>query len=205
MSSVVLPDYLSQEQVTGVIIAGGQGSRVGFQQKALLPYQGQAILSLILKALSAQVNEVWVNANTAHERYERYSNKLFSDDYQGYLGPLAGMHAAWQFVGADWVLFVPCDNPHFPSDLLSRCLEAYQKQPSPIVAVHDGERLQPLYLLMHRSMEPYLKQALVKRHLSVTRWVQENDYTQADFSQSAADAFSNMNTLAGFDLPLKND
>ena len=186
--------------ITGVIVAGGQGSRVGFQQKALLPYQGEPILKPILALLGSQVNNVWVNANDEMERYQAFSEQLFSDEYQGFLGPLAGMHAAWQYIQTDWAVFVPCDNPNLPNDFVSRLQKAYQQQPNPIVVVHDGERLQPLYIMMHRSMQESLSQAIAKGHLSVNRWVKENDFTEASFADCCPKAFQNMNTLASFDV-----
>jgi len=186
--------------ITGVIIAGGQGSRVGFQQKALLPYHGEPILKPILALLSSQVHTVWVNTNVEIERYQAFSEQLFADEYQGCLGPLAGMHAAGQYIQTDWAVLVPCDNPNLPNDFGSRTINAYQNQPNPIVVVNDGVRLQPLYMMMHRSMEEYLNQAIAKGHLSVNRWVKENDFTEACFADCCSKAFQNMNTLASFDV-----
>lgn len=186
--------------ITGVIIAGGQGSRVGFQQKALLPYHGEPILKPILALLGSQVDTVWVNVNAEMERYQTFSRQLFSDECQGFLGPLAGMHAAWKYIQSDWAVFVPCDNPNLPNDFVSRLINAYQQEPNPIVVVNDGERLQPLYIMMHRSMAESLSQAIAKGHLSVNRWVKENDFTEVSFVDCCPKAFQNMNTLASFDI-----
>ncbi|WP_040726605.1 molybdenum cofactor guanylyltransferase MobA [Thiomicrorhabdus sp. Kp2] len=186
------------QQITGVIIAGGQGSRVGYQQKALLPYHGEPILKPILSLLSSQVKNVWVNANAELLRYKAFSEKLFSDEYQGFLGPLAGMHAAWQHIDTEWAVFVPCDNPNIPNDFVERLVQAYKQQPNPIVAVFDGQRLQPLYLLMHCSMRESLGHAIDIGHLSVNRWVKENPFTQANFADCCPDAFKNLNTLESF-------
>ncbi|HHT00543.1 MAG TPA: molybdenum cofactor guanylyltransferase [Thiomicrospira sp.] len=186
-------------EISGVIIAGGQGSRVGYQQKALLPYHGEPILKPILATLNSQVAKLWINANAELERYQPFSKNLFSDEYQDFLGPLAGMHAAWQHIESDWAVFVPCDNPNLPEDFVERLINAYQKKPNPIVVVDDGERLQPLYLLMHRSMAESLGKAIDIGHLSVNRWVKENDFTAASFADCCPKAFQNMNTLDGFD------
>jgi len=190
---------LLPENIIGVIIAGGQGRRVGYQQKALLPYHDEPILKPILNMLSTQVSEVWVNANAELERYQPYSKNVYCDKYQGFLGPLAGMHAAWQYIESDWVVFVPCDNPNIPNDFVDRLISAYQKHPNPIVVVNDGERLQPLYLMMHRSMMQSLGKAIEIGHLSVNRWVKENAFTQANFADCCPHAFKNMNTLESFD------
>mgnify|MGYP002067475767 CR=1 FL=1 len=94
MVDVAEHQMVGSTAITGVIIAGGQGSRVGFKQKALLPYHGEPILKPILDLLGSQVNNVWINANAEMERYQAFSEQLFPDEYQGFLGPLAGMHAA---------------------------------------------------------------------------------------------------------------
>lgn len=190
---------INVNDISGVIIAGGLGSRVGYQQKALLPYKGEPILKPIMSSLQNQVTTLWINANAELERYQAYSTQLFSDDYKGFLGPLAGMHAAWKYIESDWAVFVPCDNPNIPNNFVDRLVSAYQEQPNPIVAVNDGERLQPLYLMMHRSMVQSLGKAIDIGHLSVNRWVKENAYTQANFADCCPNAFKNMNTLESFD------
>lgn len=188
----------SIETLSAVVLAGGKGSRVGFQQKALLSYQGQPLLVSILETLATQCHSVWVNVNAEQARYQVYSHALFSDNYQGFLGPLAGMHAAWRWLEEDWALFVPCDNPHLPKDFASRLIQAYRQKPAPLVVAFDGERIQPLYLLMHRSMVDSLSKAIEMSHLSVYRWIEENDFTRADFSDCAPLAFQNLNSLESF-------
>mgnify|MGYP000060702172 FL=1 len=68
------------------------------------------------------------------------------------------------------------------------------------MVVNGGERLQPLYIMMHRSMASSLSQAIAKGHLSVNRWVKENDFTEASFADCSPKGFENMNTLASFDI-----
>ena len=187
-----LPPSLSSLSV--VILAGGQGKRVGTRQKALLSYQGQPLLKWILKDLAEKKLPILLNVNAHHSDYKVYDLPQFSDQYKGFLGPLAGMQAAWNWVESDWIVFVPCDNPSLPSNLIERLLQAYAMYPAPLVVAHDGQRVQPLYLLMHRSMASKLKQALEQSHLSVSRWIQENPHARADFSDQY-ESFKNINTL----------
>lgn len=180
--------------VSIVILAGGQGKRVGFRQKALLSYQGKPLLTRVLQRLVPLELPIFLNVNVRSSVYESYDLPQFSDDYQGFLGPLAGMHAAWNHVSSDWIAFVPCDNPSLPKLFIKKLMAAHQVQPAPLMAVHDGERVQPLYLLMHRSMLPVLERALERSHLSVSRWITENVHTAVDFSKEKQ-AFQNINTL----------
>ncbi len=177
-----------------VILAGGQGKRMGARQKALLPYQGKPLLSWVIQGLAEKQLPVLLNVNSQDSAYQSYDLPQFSDQYQGFLGPLAGMQAAWDNVASDWIVFVPCDNPSLPNHLIERLLQSYFIHPAPLVAVHDGKRVQPLYLLMHRSMKPALERALEQSHLSVSRWIQENSHVLADFSDQPQ-FFQNINTI----------
>lgn len=194
-----IAEQINLNNLSLVIIAGGLGSRVGFRQKALLPFNGKPVIETMLSVLKPQVNNLWINVNTQLQNYQVYSENLFSDRFEGYLGPLAGMHAAWDYITTDWALFVPCDNPNLPNDFVAQMLNAHQNNPAPLVVANDGDRMQPLYLLMHRSMASSLETAIEKRHLSVNRWVRENDFSQADFSKANANTFQNMNTLQHYD------
>ena len=190
---------LLPSEISAVILAGGQGRRVGYQQKALLPYKNQPVIKTVLDKLIPQVNDIWISVNGDLSAYVPYTEKLFTDNYSGFLGPLAGMHAAWQHVTHEWVLFVPCDNPNLPSNFVEQMLKVHSQSPAPLVVANDGSRMQPLYLLMHRTMSSSLEKAIEKNHLSVHRWVKENEFIEADFSKANANIFENMNTLQYYD------
>lgn len=192
----------SKQNIIAVILAGGQGQRVGFRQKGLLSYQGKVMVQILLEKLSSQVAGVYINANAELEAYQRFTHQkkqVFSDATKGYLGPLAGMQAAWGRVDSEWIVFIPCDNPFIPDDFVMRLIKAYKNKPAPLIAVDDGSRIQPLYLLMHRSMLSHLDKAIAKQHLSVHRWLKENDHSLADLSECCANAFTNMNSLEFYD------
>ncbi|VAW47497.1 hypothetical protein MNBD_GAMMA03-1485 [hydrothermal vent metagenome] len=169
---------------------------MGGRQKALLPYQGKPLLSWVLQRLALQGVDIWLNVNSTIPDYKHYGLPQFSDQYQGqgFLGPLSGMQSAWGWVESDWIVFVPCDNPNLPNDLIERLMHAYSNQPAPLIVAHDGQRIQPLYLLMHRHMLLALDQALEQSHLSVIRWIQENQHTLVDFSDQP-DGFQNLNVF----------
>lgn len=175
-----------------VVLAGGKGQRMGGVQKALLLYQGKPILSYILDSLSAQVNNILLNVNSDFERYDDFKCPVFSDQMSGFLGPLEGMASAWECVPDDWILFVPCDNPFLPENLLDRMLKVYKEMPKPLLVVHDGVRMQPLYCLMHRSLQPNLQKAVSLEHLSVRKWIYENEHLEVDFSDLTG-SFQNFN------------
>jgi len=188
----------SKDNISLVILAGGQGRRVGYQQKALIEYQGKAVLSSIIDAVNDQASRLYININAPESDYSDYPYPLFSDLHLGFLGPLSGMQSAWSTVSTDWVVFIPCDNPWVSSELVSYLISAYQQQPAPLVVAFDGERIQPLYLLMHRSQAPKLLNAIEQSHLSVHRWIKSQVYTCADCSVLGKQVFKNLNTLVQF-------
>lgn len=188
------------DRVDAVVLAGGQGVRVGGQEKALLSFQGQPLLQHILTRLRPQVSQVWLNVNRERERYQIFQCPQFSDVDSGFLGPMEGMRSAWETLTSDWIVFVPCDNPCLPKNLMVRFREVYQQTPAPILVVDDGQRLQPLYCLMHRSQYAALQEAVQKGHLSVRRWVLERPHQRVDFSD-VGESFSNLNFLSDFESP----
>lgn len=179
-----------------VVLAGGQGRRVGYQQKALLSYQGRPLLVSILEKLKPQVSKVYISANQCLAAYQALEPGVFEDVRPGFLGPMEGMYSAWQAIDAEWLVFVPCDNPHFPQDLVNRLWQAQQTTGEKLLVAFDGERVQPLYCLMHRSLMASLASAIDKGHLSVWRWIEENPHALADFSDLGTQVFQNLNTLA---------
>lgn len=189
----------TQADLEAVILAGGQGRRVGYQQKALLCYQGHTVLSQVMQQLSLQVSQIYINANQQRERYLQHSDNVFSDQQTQFLGPLAGMLAAFKTVNKEWLLFVPCDNPTLPKNLVRTLIKAYQQTPAPIIVAHDGQRMQPLYVMMHQSMQPALEMAIENGHLSVMRWIKAQSFHCANFSDLGPEAFKNLNTRQDLD------
>jgi len=186
---------ISIDDISAVVLAGGQGKRLGYQQKALVEYKGKPLIEWVLQALDPRIKNRWLNVNHAFSNYEVYSKKLYQDQQKGFLGPLSGMASAFDFCETEWVWFVPCDNPDIPTNLLSKLLEAHHANPAQLVVAFDGERIQPLYCLLHRSLQVPLQEAIEKGHLSVIRWIKERPHALADFSAEPHSCFANMNTL----------
>lgn len=118
--------------ITGVILAGGRGTRMGGVEKGLLDWQGRPLMARLIEDLAPQVDRLLINANRAHERYAAFGLPLIADDprHAG-LGPLAGVHAALTVVETGRVVCVPCDLPGLPEDLVSRFLAASTGQGGP--------------------------------------------------------------------------
>ncbi|PTT46929.1 molybdenum cofactor guanylyltransferase MobA, partial [Aeromonas sp. HMWF016] len=146
--------------VSAVILAGGRATRMGGEDKGWVELAGRPLIAHVLERLRPQVDEILINANRSHDRYQALA-PVISDDNRDYLGPLAGMQAGLAAARHDWVLFVPCDGPALPPDLMSRFRAALTPDTELVVA-HDGDWLQPVVALLHKSLLPSLSAALAE-------------------------------------------
>ncbi len=138
------------ELVTGLILAGGQGSRMGGRDKGLVEYQGKPLIDHVLGCIAPQVDELLISANRNAEEYARRGYAVVADTLPDFQGPLAGVLEGLNAAQHEWLLSVPCDMPHLPPDLLARLLSG--RNASPIVIAEDAERTHPAVMLMRRSL-----------------------------------------------------
>ena len=138
------------DRIIGLLLAGGKGTRMGGQDKGLVPWQGKAMAEWVLQALRTIPPAVFVSANRSLPDYERLAPGRILEDPpelrdQGPLaGLLTGLKAA-ETQGAEAVLVCPCDTPGITPGTLSALVTAWQTQPDrPAIAEHNG-RLHPLH------------------------------------------------------------
>ena len=127
---------LEAQDVTLVVLAGGEGRRMGGADKGLVNYRGRALVEHVLERMTPQVGAVVVSANRNADRYAAYGHPVVADVRPGFNGPLAGIEAALAMVRTPWALVVPCDLPRLPLDLLI-CLAG---EASAAVACVNGRR-----------------------------------------------------------------
>ena len=179
--------------VSAVILAGGRATRMGGDDKGWVPLAGQPLVAHVLERLRPQVDEVLINANRSEDRYRQLA-PVIGDTQADFQGPLAGMQAGLAAACHDWVLFVPCDGPALPRDLMARFRAALTPQTELVVA-HDGEHLQPVVALLHRSLLPSLQRALAEGERKTGAWFARHRMTVVPFAD-APDAFINLNSPA---------
>ncbi len=198
------------EDITALILAGGQGRRMGGRDKGLLPLGEGLLVDHVLAAVRPQVGGVLISANRNQDRYRALGYPVLIDSLDGYQGPLAGLLAGLENMHSDYLLTLPCDGPVVVTDLAQRLGNALLQSDAQIAAAHDGGRLQPLYALLHRQVLPELRTALRDGERKVERWVKRYRWTQVDFSD-VPQQFANINTpddyqrAAGSVLPAAGD
>lgn len=181
-----------ERYITGVILAGGKGRRMGGLDKGLLEYQGRPLVSHVIERLKPQLGGLIINANRNAEEYRRFGYPVIADQLADYQGPLAGFAAAMRAAKTDFVLMAPCDGPRLPEDLVSRLRMAIEKQGAGIAVAHDGQRLQSVYALLRRDLLPSLEACIQSGQRRVDAWYASQDIAPADFSDTP-ESFFNVN------------
>jgi len=115
---------MSDAKISGVLLAGGQGRRMGGVDKGLVELHGRPMAAHVLERLAPQVDELLINANQNAERYAEFGHPVLPDEIGGFAGPLAGLHAALTRAHHPLVVTVPCDSPFLPEDLVARLHDA---------------------------------------------------------------------------------
>ena len=179
--------------VSAVILAGGRATRMGGDDKGWVPLAGQPLIAHVLERLRPQVDEVLINANRSQARYRQLA-PVIGDAQADFQGPLAGMLAGLTAARHDWVLFVPCDGPALPLDLMTRFRAAITPDTDLVVA-HDGEHLQPVVALLRRALRPSLSQALADGERKTGAWFARHRMAVVPFAD-LPDAFVNLNSPA---------
>jgi molybdopterin-guanine dinucleotide biosynthesis protein A len=161
---------LASVRVAAVILAGGQGRRMGGADKGLIEYQGRPLIEWALAALAPQVDELVISANRNLEIYAAYGHRVLPDTLPDFPGPLAGVLAALQAVAADWLQVVPCDTPHLPADLATRLLAAAQRANVPLAVAADTARVHHSCFIVRTDQRDNLAAYLTRGERAVRHW-----------------------------------
>jgi molybdopterin-guanine dinucleotide biosynthesis protein A len=172
--------------VTGVVLAGGRGVRVGGRDKGLIHWHGKPLVEHMLAQLAPQVARMLINANRNPDRYAAYGHPVVADAQADFPGPLAGMLAAMTACEDDWLLFVPCDSPWLPEDLASRLYQAVQGGGASAAYVVTPSTALYTHLLLHRRCRTALQAALASHNRSVRGFLQANAAVPVDFKEWTA-------------------
>ena len=184
---------ISTDNITAVILAGGQGRRMGGQDKGLLEFDGRPLIEQLIDALRRQTASIVINANRNLEAYRGYGLPVINDRLEGYQGPLAGFASVMQAVESDFILTLPCDGPWLAEDYLDRFIASHNSGGAPICVAFDGERLQPVHALIRCDLVDSLKLFLASGERKIDRWYAMHDFARTDFSD-CPDMFLNINT-----------
>lgn len=176
--------------VTGIILAGGEGRRMGGEDKGWLEVDGLPLIKRAISRLAPQVNEIIISANRNLQAYEALGRRIFHDNTP-YLGPLGGIAACLKQIDTDYGLVVPTDAPLIPMNLVA---VLGQHLPTKLILCEDKQRLQPLFGLYHRSLADSIEQYLAAGERKLTLWCEQQQPARVTIGDISA--FTNLNTPA---------
>ncbi len=182
---------LLPSQTSWVILAGGQASRMGGNDKGLIKLNDKPLIEYVIKRLAPQTAKILINANRNLDLYRQFG-AVISDTFSGYPGPLGGIHSGLVNAETDWVGFVPCDSPLISMDLVERFCQTVDEN-TDIVVAHDGEHTQPVFTLYHKRVLPKLTAFLERGDRKIILLYQDCNTQYVDFSDSPH-CFINLNT-----------
>jgi molybdopterin-guanine dinucleotide biosynthesis protein A len=189
--------------ITGLILAGGQGSRMGGIDKGLQLLKGRPMVAHVIARLAHQVDEILVNANRNPERYAQFGHRVIADEIPGYAGPLAGFERGLANASGDLMVTVPCDSPFLPEDLVKRLNAALDADNAQLAVARTGNQPHPVFCLMRTSVAESLRAFLASGQRKIDRWYASLAVTEVDFGDEEQ-AFRNINTpeeLAQYETP----
>ncbi len=195
----------------GVILAGGQATRMGGGDKGLLQVGGQSLLTHVIARLGPQVDGLALNANGDPDRFAALGLPVIADSVDGFAGPLAGVLAGLDWAaeqGADSIVTAAADTPFFPTDLVARLTAAAQGQDHPLVLATTprtgdealksggGKRVNrhPTFGLWPVALRHDLRTALQTGLRKVVLWTDRHNGREALFPAQPFDPFFNVNT-----------
>jgi molybdenum cofactor guanylyltransferase len=188
---------IATADITGLILAGGRGSRMGGVDKGLQNYLGVPLAQHALQRLAPQVGKLMINANRNLSAYQSMGVPVWPDEVPNYAGPLAGMLAGLAHCETPYLATVPCDTPNFPLDLVGQLARGLAQMDGEMATAYtrEGTRLfaQPVFCLMNRSLQDSLRAFVNSGQHKTGLWAREHRSAQVVFEDESG--FFNINTL----------
>lgn len=189
---------IGPEHITGLVLAGGRGTRMGGVDKGLQNHLGMPLALHALLRLQPQVGSLMVNANRNLSAYESLGAPVWPDPVADYPGPLGGFLAGLEHCETPYLVTVPCDTPNFPTDLVARLAQGLASANADVAiaaTLEEGQqRAQPVFALLRTELLESLVAYLHKGDRKIAGWMRQHQCVEVLFEDTAA--FFNANTLA---------
>ncbi len=180
--------------ITGLILAGGRGSRMGSVDKGLQVFRGRPMIAHVLERFAPQVDEVLINANRNRDEYAAFGHQVIADAIEGFAGPLAGLHTGMTHATSPLIVTTPCDSPFLPADLVARLRNGMNAAGADLAVAKTFDQPHPVFCLAHTSLAPHLHEFLASGQRKIDKWYANLKVVEVPFDDQEQ-AFSNINTL----------
>ncbi|MFQ0995817.1 molybdenum cofactor guanylyltransferase MobA [Gilliamella sp. CG25] len=177
--------------ITTIILAGGKSTRMNGNDKGLLQLNGKPLYQHVINRIESQTDFIMINCNRNLNQYQKAGYPTFIDDLAGYHGPLSGIYSGLLRSTTDWNLFVSCDTPFLPDDLIFRLTQHTTTHYA--IYPFDGRYHHPTILLIHKTIITPLKAYLAQGERKLMLFLQQINAYAVDFSDKPS-CFTNINT-----------
>jgi len=184
---------IKNAEVTGIVLAGGMGRRMGGVDKGLVELGGRPMVAHVLARLAPQVGPLLINANQNPDRYALFGYPVIADAVGGFAGPLAGLHAGMSQSATPFVATVPCDSPFLPTDLVARLAAAIARDDTQLAVAKTFNQPHPVFAMVRRDVLSHLAAFLQDGGRKMDAWYATLRVVYVAFDDEE-DAFRNINT-----------
>jgi len=182
-----------RNQITGLVLAGGMGRRMGGCDKGLQVFQGKPMVAWAIERLTPQVGALIINANQNPDAYAAFGYPVVPDEIAGFAGPLAGLHTGLLAATTPFLVTVPCDSPFLPDDLVSRLYNALETNGAELAVAKTGDQAHPVFSLVRVDVLDSLTAFLIGGGRKIDTWYAALKIVEVPFEDEHA--FANINTL----------
>ena len=189
---------ISKNEITAVILAGGQASRMDGEDKGLIVFRELPLISHVINITKPKVSQILISANRNFEEYANFG-KVISDDLEGYQGPLAGISKALKVCSTPYLLVLPCDSPLIDAELIDSLIEKMEVSNVDICVAHDGSIMHATFALMQTKLEKSLEEFLGGGGRKMALWYRQQSLERIDVS-SHLEVLTNINRPEDFNL-----
>ncbi len=182
---------IDRSEITGVILCGGEGRRMEGREKALELLVGIPLVLHVRRRLAPQVGRIVISANRELDRYAGWGDTVVADERAG-LGPLGGLLTALDRIETPYTFCCPGDAPLLSTTLVAQLAAAMPARPADLAIPHDGERCQPLFMLLRTNLRWSLRTFLQGPGRAVRAWTDMQRSVLFDASPDR-EAFANAN------------
>ena len=189
-------DY--NNDLCAVILTGGRSSRMGGGIKSLKKFNNKYIFDRIFENLQTQVDKVIINSNDSENLFVKYNVEVIKDSLEGFLGPLAGLHATLEWLNKNapyinWLVTVPGDTPFIPKNLVEKLLDKVKNSNHKIVLARSNGKTHPIIGIWHSNLLESLKNSLDSGNRKIMDWASQHSLEYVEFTNSKYDHFFNIN------------
>ena len=189
---------ITKNEITAVILAGGQASRMDGEDKGLIVFRELPLIAHVVNVVESKVSQILISANRNFEEYANFG-KVISDDLEGYQGPLAGISKALKVSSTPYLLVLPCDSPLIDEALIDSLIEKMEISKADICVAHDGSIMHATFALMQTKLEKSLEGFLEEGGRKMALWYRQHSLERIDVS-SHLEVLTNINRPEDFNL-----